>query len=79
MRTTIDLPDDLHMQLVQAAARERRKGFSHIVQEALKQYFAGDVAPAERARLVAALRGSISHEAGEEMHARVKAMRASWR
>jgi len=39
MRTTIEIPDDLRERLLVEAHRSGRRGYSEIVEEALRRYF----------------------------------------
>jgi hypothetical protein len=42
MRTTIELRDDQRARLLEMAAREGRKGFSHLIQEAVDRFLEED-------------------------------------
>lgn len=55
MRTTIELPEDLRYQLLREAARTGQRGFSHIVTEALRQYFSGGSKQPSRDEAIEAL------------------------
>jgi predicted transcriptional regulator len=45
MRTTIELRDDQRARLLEIAAREGRKGFSHLIQEAVDRFLEEAPAP----------------------------------
>ncbi len=76
VRTTIEIPDDLRQRLVVEAARTGVRGYSAIVEAALRAFFAGEVRE-ERAREVHDLFGSdvgLSVDLGD-----AASTRDSWR
>ncbi len=58
MRTTIEIPDDLRERLLIEAHRSGRRGYSEIVEEALRRYFSEDTDGNGRAGIVHELYGS---------------------
>ena len=81
MRTTVEIDDELRAKLIALAAARGEKGFSHILNEAVRNYVEGIESEdrEERRRRMAALYGSISEEAAERMHATVRELRENWR
>ncbi|TVR67245.1 MAG: hypothetical protein EA427_14400 [Spirochaetaceae bacterium] len=58
MRTTIELPEDLRYQLLHEAARTGQRGFSRIVEDALRRYFSGGSGQTGRDEQIEALYGA---------------------
>ena len=81
MRTTVELPDDLRAELLRLAALRGEKGFSSVLEEAVRFYLAHreDQTREERVRRLLALQGSISPEEGERMQQYVREVRENWR
>ncbi len=78
MRTTVEIPDSLREKLVTEAARRGEKGYSAVIERALRKYFGG---PAQtKAEIARQLRGCEKGQttAGAE-HRRVAAVREGWR
>lgn len=78
MRTTIELPEDLRYQLLHEAARTGQRGFSHIVEEALRRYFSGRSEGSGRDETIDALYGS-DPGAGESCDRGGGRVRDRWR
>ena len=79
MRTTIEIPDELREQLLMEAAQRGEKGYSTIVERALRLYFQhGESEPARRAS-VRRLRGSMHARDAATEHERRAAVRDNWR
>jgi len=77
MRTTVEIADEHRARLVELAARRKEKGLSHIVSEAIEQYFeALDRAEADR-RKALKLRGSLSPEQAERLETETTRIRSS--
>lgn len=80
MRTTIEIPDELREKLVSEAARLGEKGYSGVVQRALRSYFERKSAPKERQETIRRLRGSEAGDLSvEEEYARIASVRGNWR
>lgn len=79
MRTTIELPDEQRARLVELAARQGRKGFSGIIQEALTRYFEALDGRDDRVRDALAVLGTLDEEAAVRMQEEHRRLRASWR
>lgn len=80
MRTTIEICDEDRAWLLEMAARRGEKGYSRIVQDALKAYRESLKEKEERRRAILALQGSITEEQAEHLHRHVGELReAPWR
>jgi metal-responsive CopG/Arc/MetJ family transcriptional regulator len=79
MRTTIEIPDHLRAKLLRAAAERGEKGFSHIMEEALVNYFTETESLREKQRRAIALKGQLSKPDSEKLRAATQALRESWR
>ncbi len=75
MRTTIEIPDELREKLVAEAVRRGEKGYSSVVERALRRYLAIQATSDSRREIARRLRGS---EAGTE-RATDANLRGSWR
>lgn len=75
MRTTIEIPNDLRVRLVEEAARAGYRGFSPIIEEALRAYFAGQPRFPSREEQVSALYG-VERDENLPVDSRT---RGSWR
>ena len=79
MRTTIEIKDKLRAELLRRAAQEGAKGFSHIIEEALENYFDhGDKAMDLRKKALG-LKGCLNHTEAEKLSAETNKIRESWR
>ncbi|MEO9255601.1 MAG: type II toxin-antitoxin system VapB family antitoxin [Tepidiformaceae bacterium] len=81
MRTTVEIDDELRAKLMALAAARGEKGFSRIVNEAVRNYVEDLESDDRQQRLreIHALWGSIAGEDAEHMRAVVKDLRESWR
>jgi len=81
MRTTIELDDEVRKALIRKAAERGDRGYSDLVNEALRRYLGIDerLNREARAARVEQLAGSISDEAAERMHRTVRELRERWR
>jgi metal-responsive CopG/Arc/MetJ family transcriptional regulator len=81
MRTTVEIDDELRTRLMEIAAARGEKGFSGVLNEAVRQYLSefDKEDRAERLRRVHALWGSISGDDAVHMRAVVKDLRQNWR
>lgn len=60
MRTTIEIPDNLHIRLIEEAARTGQRGFSAIVEKAIELYFLKGKESSTRKQIIHSLYGSMS-------------------
>ena len=81
MRTTIELDDGIRAELVQLAAERGDKGYSKVIEDAVREYLARHDSSerAQRAAGIRALTGSISGEAADRIEAVIKEVRENWR
>jgi len=85
MRTTIELTDEQRAKLLALAARRRLRGYSPLIQEALKRYL--EEAPdggrtgagAKAARAARKKRGTLSEAEAERMRSRIEEVWKRWR
>jgi len=77
MRTTIDLPRDLRRKLIEEAAARNLRGFSRIVEEALRHYFG--TRDESRKGAAARLKGSLADPEAEKERERLTEVRSNWR
>lgn len=66
MRTTIEIPDDLRERLLIEAHRSGRRGYSGIIEEALRRYFSEYSDGSGRASIVRELYGSERDNPGKK-------------
>lgn len=79
MRTTIELRDDQRARLLEMAAQEGRKGFSHLIQEAVDRFLEEEEGRREELAEALAVVGSFSPEDAEALRERTRALRERWR
>ncbi len=80
MRTTVEIPDELRAKLVAEAARRGEKGYSAVVQRALRAYFEGSGSTERRADMLRRLRGCEAGETSVDAESdRVRSVRSAWR
>jgi predicted transcriptional regulator len=79
MRTTIELRDDQRARLLEMAAREGRKGFSHLIQEAVDRFLDDEEERREGVAEALTVVGSLTPEDAEALRDRTRALRARWR
>ena len=77
MRTTIEIPVNLHQKLVTESVMQHKKGFSEIIVQALGRYFASS--KTDRLDLVRSLKGSLSDKEHAEAKSNLKEGRKHWR
>ncbi|MFP4431200.1 MAG: ribbon-helix-helix protein, CopG family [Spirochaetaceae bacterium] len=78
MRTTVEIPDGLREKLVEEATRRGEKGYSAVIERALRNYFGGPATT--KAEIARQLRGSEKDETtADAEHRRVAAVRGVWR
>ncbi|TVR56541.1 MAG: hypothetical protein EA421_03265 [Gemmatimonadales bacterium] len=79
MRTTIELRDDQRARLLEMAAQEGRKGFSHLIQEAVDRFLEEEGARREKVAESLAVVGSFTPEDAQALRQRTRALREGWR
>jgi predicted transcriptional regulator len=79
MRTTIELRDDQRARLLEIAAQEGRKGFSHLIQEAVDRFLEDEEGRREEVAEALTLVGSLGPEEAEALRERTRALRERWR
>jgi predicted transcriptional regulator len=79
MRTTIELRDDQRARLLEIAAQEGRKGFSHLIQEAVDRFLDEEADRRQEVAQALALVGAIGSEEAEALRTRTRELRVSWR
>ena len=75
MRTTVEMSDDVRARLLQIAARNGIKGFSHLVQEALEAYLDGFDSENEKVRRAILLKGAFRERDANNMRNIILEMR----
>jgi hypothetical protein len=79
MRTTVEMKAQHRSALLALAAERGEKGFSSVLAEAIQVYLDGERERARQREEFLSLAGSLSPEEGEELRARVRAIRENWR
>jgi len=79
MRTTVELRDDQRARLLEIAAQEGRKGFSHLIQEAVDRFLDEESERQEEVARATAIIGSLGPEEAEALRERTRALRERWR
>ena len=75
MRTTIEIPDSLHLRLIEEASRTGQRGFSRIVERAIKLYFRKGKESTSRKQLIDNLYGSMLEDSTSDR----SDIRQNWR
>jgi predicted transcriptional regulator len=79
MRTTIELRDDQRARLLEVAAREGRKGFSHLIQEAVDRFLEEEERRGEEVAAALGMVGSFAPEDAHALRERTRELREHWR
>jgi hypothetical protein len=79
MRTTIEIPDELREKLLQEAARHGERGYSRIVERALRFYFQQTGSEETRRARARRLRGSTLDLDLDKENERRSGLRTNWR
>lgn len=79
MRTTIELRDDQRARLLEVAAREGRKGFSHLIQEAVDRFLEDEKRRGEEVAAALEMVGSLAPEDARALRERTRELREHWR
>jgi len=75
MRTTIEISDNIHLRLIEEAALTGQRGFSTIVEKAIRQYFKHKGSSSTRKSVIQNLYGSMSEENTDDQ----VSIRHNWR
>ena len=78
MRTTIELSEAHRAALLRLSGARGQKGFSRIVADAIDAYL-GNLGLDDERVAAQRLRGVLSPSAADELEARARAIRESWR
>lgn len=78
MRTTVDIDDELRAKLKQLAAERGEKGYSSLINEALREYLRKNDVREDKVRHALKLEGSINDEEVDELEDRIEAAWNSW-
>jgi metal-responsive CopG/Arc/MetJ family transcriptional regulator len=79
MRTTIELRSEQRARLLEMAARQGRKGFSHLIQEAVDRFLNEEETRQEAVEGAVRVIGTLDESAAGELRARTRALREGWR
>ncbi len=79
MRTTVEIKDEYRTRLLQIAAERGEKGFSHVVNEALKRYFDQLGDRSELTRRALGTLGTLDEHEADELEREVVKLRKRWR
>ena len=79
MRTTIELPEEQRAELLRLAARQGQKGFSGLIQEAVRMYLERTRTTSESASRALALQGTFRGKAANQFEEAALAARGHWR
>ena len=79
MRTTIELRDDQRARLLEVAAREGRKGLSHLIQEAVDRFLEDEKRRGEEVAAALEMVGSLAPEDARALRERTRELREHWR
>jgi len=79
VRTTVEIKDEHRAKLLELAALRGKKGFSHLIEEALELYLESLQAGEHAKQKALAACGSLSAEQTDELRERARALRGSWR
>lgn len=79
MRTTVEIKDEYRGKLLEIAARRGEKGFSGIIEEAVRDYLDRDARQVEVQSKALRLRGALSIKESQRLRSETRALRSSWR
>jgi metal-responsive CopG/Arc/MetJ family transcriptional regulator len=79
MRTTVEIRDEYRARLLEIAAVRGEKGFSALVEEAVRRYLEEEDRRAEARRAAVAVHGTLTDGEADELEERVADIRRSWR
>lgn len=78
MRTTIELDDELREELVKEAAQRGERGYSSIINEALREYLENRSNRNEKLRGALDLRGSYDEDDEQQLRERIERAWTDW-
>lgn len=78
MRTTVDIDDELRTKLKQLAAERDEKGYSALINEALREYLQQDDSRQDELNRALDLQGTINQKEAEELEERIEEAWNSW-
>lgn len=78
MRTTLELDDELRARLVELAAERGEKGYSSLVNEALREYLDREEQREALLEDVMSLRGSLDDRQAEQLRERIESAWKNW-
>ena len=78
MRTTIEIEDEIRAKLLKKAAQRGEKGYSRLVNEALKEYLEKDTSREEKLADIIKLRGCISEQQAKDWQERIEQSWKNW-
>lgn len=79
MRTTVETPDEHRARLLQLAAERGEKGFSPLVQEAVKRYIEEIDARTDVLNEALSAIGSMNEQEADHLEESVQRLRKAWR
>ncbi len=79
VRTTVEIPDELRQKLMQEAARRGERGYSAVVERALRRYFDEKPATESRRKTIQRLQGIERSMDTAQEKARADEVRGNWR
>ena len=79
MRTTVEITAEYRTRLIEIAVRRGEKGFSTVLNEAIRTYLDVESERERRRSEVQALRGSLTEEEADALRANIRALRKTWR
>lgn len=79
MRTTVEIKDEYRAKLLELAARRGEKGFSGVIEEAIREYLNRESRQKEIRSKALRLRGVLSAKDADRLREETAALRKSWR
>lgn len=79
MRTTVEIPDEQRARLLQLAAERGEKGFSVLVQEAVKRYIEEIDRRTDVLNEALSAIGSMNEQEADHLDESVQRLRGAWR
>lgn len=79
MRTTVEIKDEYRAKLLELAARRGEKGFSGVIEEAIREYLNHEARQKEIRSKALRLRGVLPANEAARLREETAALRRSWR
>ena len=79
MRTTVEISDEVRGKLMEMAARRGERGFSGLVEEALRRYLDEEEERRRLARDARSVIGTMTEEEALDLEGSVRSLRERWR